>query len=80
MHIAAALGVPVVAIFGATHPLDSHKMWGPWGEGHIVVTKDLDCSPCRPGECKDRKCMDLISPDQVLEAAKKQLKKLREKK
>ena len=74
MHIAAALGVPVVAIFGNIHPLDSYQEWGPWGEGHIVVSKNLDCKNCHPGDCKTFDCMNLITPEDVLRAAEKQMK------
>ena len=42
MHIAAALGVPTVSIFG---PVDQ-RIHRPWGEGHIVLQKGLKCSPC----------------------------------
>ncbi len=42
MHIAAAVGTPVVALFGPTDPAE----WGPWGEGHVVLYKGLDCSEC----------------------------------
>lgn len=69
MHIAAALGVPVVAIFGNIHPLDSYQEWGPWGEKHIVVSKNLNCAGCHPGDCKTFDCMRLISSDDVLKAA-----------
>ena len=52
MHVAAAVGTPVVALFGPTDPAE----WGPWGEGHLVLYKGVDCrecwrrSACRRGE------------------------------
>ncbi len=47
MHIAAAVGTPVVALFGST----DHVRSGPYGENHIVVQSgiDLGCNPCHPG-------------------------------
>ena len=46
MHIAAAVGTPVVAIFGSTN----HHRSGPYGEEHIVALSesDLGCNPCHP--------------------------------
>ena len=37
VHIASAVGTPVVALFGEARPGGSSKRWGPYGEGHIVV-------------------------------------------
>lgn len=74
MHIAAALKVPVVAIFGSIHPLDHYQKWGPWGEGHIVVSKDLGCKNCYPADCKTFDCLRLITVMDVLEAVGKQFK------
>lgn len=73
MHIAAALKVPVVAIFGSIHPFDSYKTWGPWGDKHIVISKDLNCPECHPTDCRTFDCMRLITADQVFEAAKRQI-------
>jgi len=64
MHMAAAAGVPVVALFG---PTDERK-WGPWGEGHSVVSKHLACHPCKPHKCNDHQCMDQISVADALAA------------
>ncbi len=47
MHLAAAVGTPVVAIFGPTDPVTT----GPWGEGHAVVKKEVPCSPCLKRIC-----------------------------
>ncbi|MBD3181412.1 hypothetical protein GF312_03910, partial [Candidatus Poribacteria bacterium] len=44
MHIAAALGIPVIAIFG---PTDSGRS-GPYGNKHIIITGHSECSPCHP--------------------------------
>ena len=48
MHIAAAVGTPVVALFGSTNPIRS----GPYGESHTVVQSgiNLGCNPCHPGK------------------------------
>ena len=77
MHIASALGVPVVAIFGPTHP----KLgFSPIGSENIILTANVKCSPCSlHGEkkChkKSRLCMDLIEPEMVTDAVEKILKK-----
>jgi len=71
MHIAAALQVPVVAIFGNVHPLDSYQKWGPYGEKHIVVHKDVGCRNCRPSDCRRYRCMEAITPEDVMTAVKK---------
>jgi heptosyltransferase-2 len=70
MHIASAVGVPVVAIFGSTNPVTT----SPLGEGHCVIRKELDCSCCLKRECpEDHRCMRLISVDEVERAVMKQL-------
>lgn len=65
MHIAAALGVPVVALYGPSDP----RRTGPAGDGHIVIRSRAACGgPCpeRPvGACD---CMAAIEPDAVLGA------------
>jgi heptosyltransferase-2 len=69
MHMAAAVGAPVVALFG---PTDDRK-WGPWGKGHTVITKRLSCHPCKPHKCHDNECMKQISVDEAWEALQKKL-------
>ncbi len=70
MHMAAAVGIPVAALFGSTPPLAT----GPWGEGHVVVRRDVPCSPCWKRICpKDHRCMDFITVDEVEKAVDKQL-------
>lgn len=76
MHIASALQVPVVAIFGPTHP----KLgFAPVGSKNVVLCADVECSPCSlHGEkrCseKSRFCMDLIEPEMVVAAVERLLK------
>jgi len=79
MHIAVALKVPVVAIFGPIHPLDSYLEWGPWAEGNTVVSKNLNCFHCHPGDCFHFKCLKLITSEEVFIACKEQLINLKEK-
>jgi heptosyltransferase-2 len=73
LHMAAALGLPVVALFG---PTDERK-WGPWGEGHEIITKRLTCHPCKPHKCADNECMKLITVDDALEAVGRVMTRLR---
>ena len=67
MHVAAALGIPVIAIFGSTDP----ERTGPLGEMCRVVCRPVSCAPCLKTECpEDRRCMGLISVDEVFEEVK----------
>jgi lipopolysaccharide heptosyltransferase I len=71
MHVAAAVGTPVVALFGPT----SAARTGPYGVGHEVLTGKVPCSPCFSRTCHNTlplECMRLVSPEQVLAAARAQ--------
>lgn len=71
MHIAAMMGTPAVAIFSAR---DFPSQWYPHGTGHIVLRKDVPCSPCFKDVCdQDLLCLDLIRLDEVLAAVDAQL-------
>ncbi len=70
MHLAAAVGTPVIALFGPTDP----KRTGPYGEGHTIISTDLPCSPCFLKNCSTKKCMQDISPQQVMAAIEERLK------
>lgn len=68
MHIAAALGVPVAAIFGPTSAIRT----GPYGTGHRVLTGSVSCRPCFSRVCRhapEMECLHLVTPDDVVEAA-----------
>lgn len=67
MHIAAASGVKTVALFGPTAPWRT----GPYGKGHAIVRKGIECSPCFKKVCATPKCMEEITVDDVLEAVNK---------
>ncbi|MBI5407459.1 MAG: putative lipopolysaccharide heptosyltransferase III [Nitrospirae bacterium] len=64
MHIAAAMGTPVIALFGPTDP----SVWKPWGKGHVVISKQVPCSPCKVTHCDMgmENCMEQISIEDVL--------------
>ena len=71
MHIAAAFGVPIVAVFG---PTDS-RTTAPYGQEQSVVREPVDCAPCLLRDCPiDHRCMTRISVDRVYETALKQMK------
>jgi heptosyltransferase-2 len=66
MHIASALDVPTVAIFGATN----HVTTGPTGPLARVLRKDVDCSPCLLRECPiDHRCMTAVEAPWVAQTA-----------
>lgn len=69
MHIAAAVGTPVVALFGPTSP----QRTGPYGRQHAVLSSAVPCSPCFSKTCVAREvealaCMKRISPETVVGA------------
>lgn len=66
MHIAAAMGTPVIALFGPTEP----DLWRPWGKGHVVISRQVPCSPCKYTDCdmERENCMEQISIEDVLHA------------
>jgi heptosyltransferase-2 len=67
MHIASALGVPTVAIFGATDDIAT----GPTGPHARVVRQQVECSPCLLRECPiDHRCMTRVSADRVVKEAR----------
>jgi 3-deoxy-D-manno-octulosonic-acid transferase/heptosyltransferase-1 len=71
MHLAAAVGTPVIALFGPTDPART----GPYGEGHTIVRAELPCIPCFLKKCPTKKCMKEISPEQVFKVVENKLTK-----
>lgn len=71
MHIAAALGIPVFAIFGPTDPVRT----GPYGKGHTVIKEVISCAPCFKKRCNDLKCMRGLSVKKVFGIIKAELRK-----
>lgn len=70
MHIAAAVGTPTVALFGPTSPV-RHK---PYGVGHTMIEKPVECRPCYKRTCHRQDalhlCMTEISTAEVVKALK----------
>ncbi len=65
MHIAAALNVPTVAIFGST----DHVRWRPYSDRAVIVRRDMECWPCSAHKCKrDFECTKLLPVDDVWKA------------
>jgi lipopolysaccharide heptosyltransferase II len=69
MHIAAAVGTSVVALFGPSNPVE----WGPRGGAAEVIYKGLDCRVCFHPTCQrgEQNCMKLISVGEVETASKR---------
>ncbi len=66
MHLAAATGRPIVALFGPTLP--AH--FGPWKAKAIILEKPFPCRPCRQRSCPEKEfpCLRTIKPEEVLAA------------
>ncbi len=66
MHLAAALGVPTVSLFGSTEPI----LTGPLGSQHTVLRHQLPCSPCFQRSCPlgTYECMTRLTPEQATQA------------
>ncbi|MGZ8939536.1 MAG: putative lipopolysaccharide heptosyltransferase III [Limisphaerales bacterium] len=62
MHIAAAVGTPVVVLFGPS----SEKLWAPWCERSLVLSRELECRlPCKNKECETIHCLREFTPAMV---------------
>ena len=71
MHVAAAVGTAIVALFGPTSAVRT----GPYGAGHAVLSGNVPCSPCFSRTCHNTvplECLNMVSPQQVLAAARVQ--------
>lgn len=70
MHVGAAAGTPLVAVFGSTSAVET----GPFAERVVVIQKDFPCIPCLKPECpSDFRCMLEISVDEVLSGVRRLL-------
>ena len=72
MHVAVASGIPTVAIFG---PTTRELGFFPYGKGHTVIEKNLECRPCGLHGAKECplghfQCMRQITPDEVFAAVR----------
>jgi len=76
MHMATAMGTRVIALFGPARP----EAVGPYGDGHIIVTKqdNYSCSPCSQKVCKrpDYSCMEAITVEDAWKAVEIQMKRI----
>ena len=65
MHIAAALNIPMIAIFGSTDWITT----APYSKNHTIVRKDTPCAPCLLRECpENHECMEKIYVEDVVNA------------
>ena len=66
LHLAAALGLPVVGLYGPTPPSRN----GPFTEKKEIIYHALPCSPCWKRICKDKnnECMDSIQVEEVMKS------------
>ncbi len=66
LHLAAATGIPVIALFGPTDP----ARWSPLAKKQKILTLDLTCRPCNlKPTCQNRECLTELSPELVLQEA-----------
>jgi ADP-heptose:LPS heptosyltransferase len=74
MHAAAALGRPIVAVWGSS----SHAAWRPWGSDHETVRSDLPCMPCPGYRCAafgEPRCILDLDVGRVLAACERMLER-----
>lgn len=70
MHLGAALGIRVTAVFGPTN----ERLTRPAGDGHVVLTSPVWCRPCMMRECPiDHRCMRGVGVDRVVGAVRQML-------
>ena len=70
VHIAAAVGTPVVDLFGRNQRGLSWQRWGPLGEGHVILHKEVGCVTCLAHRCDiEFLCLTSLSVEEVYDAA-----------
>ena len=70
MHVAGALGVPTIAVFGSTNPVTT----SPVGAKSVVIHHPVPCAPCLKPVCPtDFRCMEMIGVEEVYAAGRKLL-------
>jgi ADP-heptose:LPS heptosyltransferase len=69
MHIAAALGRPLVALYGPTNP----QRTGPYARSDSVLRLDIMCSPCYSRRCRHQSCLQWLTAEAVLDQAEAEL-------
>ena len=64
LHVAAAVGTPVIGIFGPS----SENLWGPWCEKKLVLSRDMECRlPCTmKNTCPHIACLREMTPEMAL--------------
>lgn len=74
VHVACAVGTPVIAIFGRSDRGLSPRRWGPSNKGDVVVHKDVGCLECLAHNCVfGFKCLQAVTVDEVVRAAEELL-------
>jgi len=69
LHIAAALKIPLVALFPTKFVKPTE--WGPWQTPHVIIRKSVNCSQkCLPKNCPFDDCLKEISVEDVMEGVK----------
>lgn len=74
MHVAISQKVPIVAMYGPSHP----DLYGPYTDNAVIVTAVPPCQGCADGmkhKCSDMQCMTRLTVEQVVEAAQAMLAK-----
>lgn len=72
-HIACVLGIPTVSTMGPT----DHNIWSPIKGEHVVIRKELSCSPCDLAVCRRHDCMKTISVSDMAEGLRAQACKMK---
>ena len=74
LHIAAAVGIPTIGLFGLKYYRSTWQRWHPVGKYVDWLYHDPGCKECYPWACKTRACINNITAEEVLGRVKRLLK------